>query len=224
MQLTVKQRLVQYLKYKKIGQNRFESLAGLSNGYISNLKTSPSVDKAEKIFVAAPDLNRDWLLRGEGEMLNVMNELESIPTPAVESGLPVYEDAYFGCSPGGFMGALKDADARMAVPGLADDGRTFVVRARGESMVNRDNPSRSIPDGAYVAIQKTALSTPLWGEAYALATDDGCIIKRLYPSEREGCVRCVSINADEFPAFELRTDEIHDFGLVKAVITVAIWR
>ena len=93
-----------------------------------------------------------------------------------------------------------------------------------DTMVNRDNPSRSIPDGAYVAIQKTALSTPLWGEAYALATDDGCIIKRLYPSEREGCVRCVSINADEFPAFELRTDEIHDYGLVKAVITVAIWR
>lgn len=158
------------------------------------------------------------------EILEFVDGLSAPSAPAVESGLPVYEDAYFGCSPAGFAGALKDADARMAVPGLTDDGRTFVVRARGESMVNRDNPSRSIPDGAYVAIQKTALSTPLWGEAYALATDDGCIIKRLYPSEREGCVRCVSINADEFPAFELRTDEIHDFGLVKAVITVAIWR
>lgn len=158
------------------------------------------------------------------EILEFVDGLSAPSVSAVESGLPVYEDAYFGCSPGGFTGALKDADARMAVPGLTDDGRTFVVRARGESMVNRENPSRSIPDGAYVAIQKTALSTPLWGEAYALATDDGCIIKRLYPSECEGCVRCVSINADEFPAFELRTDEIHDFGLVKAVINVAIWR
>lgn len=69
MENTVKQRLVAYLKYKRLGQNRFEAIAGLSNGYIANLKSTPGAEKLLKIFVAAPDLNRTWLLSGEGDML-----------------------------------------------------------------------------------------------------------------------------------------------------------
>ncbi len=69
MQQTVKERLVKYLQYKKIGQNKFESLAGISNGYITNLKKAPGSDILTKILNAAPDLNQQWLLTGEGEML-----------------------------------------------------------------------------------------------------------------------------------------------------------
>jgi SOS-response transcriptional repressor LexA len=139
-------------------------------------------------------------------------------------GVPVYSDAKFGCSPGGFMGAIESskADAHVVVPGLRNDGQTFIVRARGNSMVNRDDPEHSIPDGAYVAIQKSNLSTPQWGEVYALSTDDGCIIKRLYPSERENYVKCVSLNDKEYPCFELHSNEIHDIAIVKAVLTVSI--
>lgn len=69
MEITVKQRLVEYLKYKKIGQNRFERLAGLSIGYINKLRREPSVTKIRCILNAAPDLNEKWLLTGEGNML-----------------------------------------------------------------------------------------------------------------------------------------------------------
>lgn len=70
MQQTIKERLVIYLKAKKMGQNRFEALVGVSNGYISNLKKSPGAEHLTKILNAAPDLNQHWLLTGEGEMLN----------------------------------------------------------------------------------------------------------------------------------------------------------
>ena len=70
MEGTVKERLVKYLKFKHIGQNRFESMAGISNGYISNLKSSPGASHLTKIIKAAPDLSRSWLLTGEGEMIN----------------------------------------------------------------------------------------------------------------------------------------------------------
>lgn len=70
MEQTVKERLIIYLKYKKIGQNKFEAMAGISHGYISNLKSTPGIDKLTKILVTAPDLNKTWLLAGEGEMLN----------------------------------------------------------------------------------------------------------------------------------------------------------
>lgn len=69
MQQTIKERLVIYLKAKKMGQNRFESLVGVSNGYISNLKKSPGAEHLTRILNAAPDLNQHWLLTGEGEML-----------------------------------------------------------------------------------------------------------------------------------------------------------
>lgn len=143
-----------------------------------------------------------------------------------KGGIPIYRDARFGCSPSGFVGAIeeKNADDYILVPGLKNDGRTFVVVARGESMVNKANPSQSIPNGAFVAIEKSTLSSPQWGETYALSTDDGCIIKRLYPSEHDGCVKCVSFNETEFPCFELHTSEIHDIGIVKAVMTVNIWK
>lgn len=220
METTVKERLIEYLRFKEIGQNRFEALSGISKGYIHNLKYSPSPQILQKIFNAAPDLNRTWLMTGEGPMLNGEGEKKE----GHGGGLPVFHDAMFGCSPSGFMGSLEksQADDRMAVPGLVNDGRTFIVRAHGESMVNKANPEHSIPNGAYVVIQKSNLSTTQWGEVYALSTDDGCIIKRLYQSDKDGCVKCVSYNADEFPSFDLPTTEIHDIGLVKAVVTVNV--
>lgn len=69
METTVKQRLIEYLKYKGIGQNRFEKKAGLAIGYISKLRIEPSPTKLRSIINAAPDLNKDWLLTGDGEML-----------------------------------------------------------------------------------------------------------------------------------------------------------
>lgn len=69
METTVKQRLVEYLKHKGIGQNRFERMAGLSIGYIAKLRIEPSPTKLRGIINAAPDLNERWLLTGEGSML-----------------------------------------------------------------------------------------------------------------------------------------------------------
>lgn len=70
MEKTVKERLVDYLIYKHIGQNRFEAIAGIGRGYISNLKKNPGAEVLTKIFAVAPDLNKEWLLSGEGKMLN----------------------------------------------------------------------------------------------------------------------------------------------------------
>lgn len=78
MEQTVKERLVSYLRYKKIGYNRFEALAGVSSGYIANLKNSPGSNVLVKILNAAPDLNEKWLLTGEGEMLNSNTDLSVV--------------------------------------------------------------------------------------------------------------------------------------------------
>lgn len=99
MEQTIKERLVSYLKIKQMGQNKFESIAGISNGYISNLKSTPGSVILTKILNAAPDLNQQWLLTGEGEMLNNGNQDEqeyavSESNPIQYSALPVWADAF----------------------------------------------------------------------------------------------------------------------------------
>ena len=68
--MNVKDRVSEYCKRKNIAISRFEKEAGLSNGYFNQVKKRPSLDKLESIGKAFPDLNKDWLLTGEGEMLN----------------------------------------------------------------------------------------------------------------------------------------------------------
>lgn len=222
METAVKERLIEFIKAKDISIREFERACGLSNGYLKSLRRSPKSEKIADILSAFPDLNRVWLLTGEGSMLT---NPEPGTSPPHNAAIPFFDDIQFGCSPGGFTGAveIKKAQAQIIVPGLSADGSTFVVRARGDSMVNAANPERSIPNGALVAIRKSYISTPRWGETYALSTADGCIIKRIYPSDREDYIRCVSFNSEEFPPFELHKSEIYDIGNVVAVINLTHW-
>ena len=77
MEESVKQRILAFIKEKSIGQKKFEETVGLSNGYVNNLKASPSSNVLQKIFSAYPDLNKSWLLTGEGSMLSA-SEPDSI--------------------------------------------------------------------------------------------------------------------------------------------------
>lgn len=67
--MTIKERIEIFIERQGIKRSVFERLCGLSNSYTRNLKVSPSMDKIEDILNAYPELNRVWLLSGEGEML-----------------------------------------------------------------------------------------------------------------------------------------------------------
>lgn len=66
---TVKDRLLRYISEKNMTVRDFERSVALSNGYVSSIRKSIGHDKLESITEKYPDLNRDWLLFGEGEML-----------------------------------------------------------------------------------------------------------------------------------------------------------
>lgn len=67
--MTVKERLEEYLKYKKINKSAFGREIGVSNAYISSIRKSIQPDKLKAIALSYSDLNIDWLLTGEGKML-----------------------------------------------------------------------------------------------------------------------------------------------------------
>lgn len=88
--MTLKDRVKVYCDRKNIAVTKFERMAGLSNGYFKENTKRMSDDKIESIHRAFPDLNIDWLLTGNGEMLK--GEAIFIDTPAIEDVAEVVED------------------------------------------------------------------------------------------------------------------------------------
>lgn len=74
----MKKRLLFFLAYLGIGQNKFEEKVGLSIGYINKLKGDMKFNTINKIAIAYPELNTGWLLTGEGHMLK-----QGIPSVSV---------------------------------------------------------------------------------------------------------------------------------------------
>ena len=67
---TVKERLTSYLAFKRINKSEFGRIIGVSTSFIASMRKSLQPDKVASIAQNFPDLNIQWLLTGEGNMLN----------------------------------------------------------------------------------------------------------------------------------------------------------
>lgn len=66
----IRDRILIFIEKSGLNKSRFEKETGLSNGYLNNIKGNIGMSKLKDILKTYPELNRDWLLYGEGEMLN----------------------------------------------------------------------------------------------------------------------------------------------------------
>lgn len=80
--MEVKDRIIAFLKHKKLSQAKFEQIVGLSNGFVSSIGKSIRGDSINKMSAVFPDLNQAWVLLGVGEML------DSSAQPKIEVAKP----------------------------------------------------------------------------------------------------------------------------------------
>lgn len=66
--MDIKERLIEYIRLNKIPTAKFERSCGLSNGYVKSIKKNPGIEKIDNILRNYPDINREWLLTGHGDM------------------------------------------------------------------------------------------------------------------------------------------------------------
>lgn len=198
-----------------LGTENFSELArilGVTKHTVANWKKRNTYDVA-KIESAIPDVNRLWLLTGEGPMLKSTVEAVEEPKPSIvwdeterHAGVPIY-DVDFACS---FVEMYNDFSSHpigwLSLPPFNDPERYAVVRAVGDSM------SPDIEHGALIVLGRQPLPVDriFYGDMYGIETiDDMRSIKRIVRSEDKGKVRLVPSNPaygdyQDYPAEAIR--------------------
>lgn len=93
--MSVKGRLIEFIKFKGISIRQFCKEVGLSSGYVTSMRNSLQPDKLHKIMVKFPDLNPTWLMCGEGEMLRAGENVIMHPIDRdklIELGADIFKD------------------------------------------------------------------------------------------------------------------------------------
>lgn len=233
------ERLDKFMEYKGLNDNRLTVETGISNGIIGKARKrgALSQDNISKLLYAYSDLNANWLLTGEGLMLKSENQIKDDNTVILSEGYKHYETNNYGipkpfidsidatCGyPNGFSVAIMAKECEnIIIPFMGD--YDFSIRARGDSMINRKNPSRSIRERDIVVCKLWKSRTHIrWGEIYALATTEGVIVKKIMESDTEGHVKCVSFNTEDgYKPYDLPLEEIHDWAIVVGVASINTW-
>ena len=79
----IRQNLLTFLNYRQESKSDFYKKSNLSNGFIDKLGDRLSIKSQSRISKAYPELNINWLLTGEGEMLNNGQKHLSQPEPLI---------------------------------------------------------------------------------------------------------------------------------------------
>ncbi len=174
-------RFIKYMDYKGLNDNQVTVDCGLAIGLIGKAKKGKSDlgrNTVEKILRVYTDLNREWLLTGEGEMLK--SDSVSLKESADGTGVPFYDiDVTCGITES-FADVREEPQFRINYAPLNDCDAAFPVY--GDSME---------PDfyaGDVVMVREIHnVDSMLWGEPYLIITNAACdnlrTIKNVYLSD-----------------------------------------
>ncbi len=228
--LTQKERIIQFIEKEGISKNKFYTRTGISNGTLDK-KSGITGDTILKIHKAYPDINLEWLITGEGEMVkssifSLHSNLQSIREQyaAVVNIDPttIPEASFLGAEPPlEFIpifayNEVHRCHGYLSIPklGMCD----------GAGYVSSDSMYPLIKPGDIVCY-KTANHTPVihWGEAYIVFLridgEEFLTIKNINKSDKkEGYVTLSSYNQSYQPK-DVPLECIQWKALIKAYVS-----
>lgn len=211
--MSVQERLMQFLAYKRISKLAFANSIGRSPSYVTNIVNSVGSSSLKVIEEKYPDLNSHWLLTGEGEMIKKEEPIEStIPVSDCQYLIPVLPIAAQAGKLTDFIASISEHDCEKMISPIR--GTDFAIPVTGDSM------SPEYPSGSKVLVAKINDKAFIdWGRTYVLDTCNGIVIKKVYPSENEGYIKCVSVNPN-FPTFEVNVNDI--YGWYRVLMSLSL--
>lgn len=196
MQTTPKERLIQYLKHKHLSLSAFSLKCGIDKSVVSRIDNNSSAATLKKITDNS-DLNVEWLMTGEGDMLkhqdspilDVNSQTQNNPRL-----IPFYDVE----TTGGYNGRISSSSDEGNLigyiqPGGWFDGReTAAIRHVGDSMVE-------YPDGCILAVKEVKerhLLVP--GRNYVIETTEYRITKRVQRGSSRDTLMLYSSNTERY--------------------------
>lgn len=210
---TVKERLQQFLKEEGISASEFSRKMDLSPAYIASMRKSMPEEKVEKLIRVFPQLNRDWLLFGRGKMYIETGNPEInphrldkymvplVPTQARAGAFNLYADGYTENDCQKIYSPTRDAD--------------LAIQVTGDSMEPK------IREGEFLFLQKINEKAFIpWGSPLVLDTQNGSLVKLLYPSDKgEKYLLAKSYNP-AYPPFIIPTESIN--GIYRIICSMMV--
>lgn len=188
--MSIQERFQTFISYKHLSKRKFQDSIGVSNSYIQNIVNGISDDVLNSIMKKYPELNTDWLLTGNGNMLlspMVDKNLDSY-TINYKKGVPYYNVDFIG----GFDIVLND---QTTMPEYLIDFKKY-NEATCWCNVTGHSMEPEITHGDIIALKKVEdVSFLPLGEIYAIVTTNGMrTIKRIGPSTKEDCYTLIPTN------------------------------
>jgi hypothetical protein len=231
--MNVKERVKKFIEHKKLPISKFEEMCDLSNGYISAMRKGFGQDKLNNVLSVFPELNREWLLYGEGEMLKPQQ-------PSVQQNnyngngnyVVVGNNNQTTCDNCGANISTLETEEVQAAPFVPEslavrpgiDVVEELEKREGElelSPIRTEMPItcwyRMIDDSLYpdyklgenlaLLAYPQGKEKPIPGKAYVVQTESNGMIPRiLFP---EGCdFKARSLNPDKYPDFTIERDDV----------------
>lgn len=206
--MSVKERLIEYLDFKGISKSNFGRAIGVSSAYVTSIRKSIDDEKVLRISEKYPDLNINWLLYGEGEMLKTSTE-QTETTPYTVPLVPISAQ---GGSFNDFVASVRDSDCEKVISPVKHVD--FALTVTGDSM------APEYPGGSQVLVRKVNERAFIeWGRVYVLDTCNGTVIKKLNPGRDDDEVLCVSVNPDYQP-FYVKLSDV--YGLYRVMMCMTL--
>lgn len=206
-------RIKEYYKLK--GNAELARFLGVAPNTITNWYGRKTFD-IDVIYTKCVDIDMNWLLTGEGNMLRTESEKEenisvAHPSDSPMEGIPLIPISAMAGAFTGEQTVLEYECERFVVPTFK--GAEFLISVKGSSMYPKYN------SGDIVACKRLPMDELFfqWNKVYVLDTDQGPLIKRVKPGSDKEHVLIVSDN-ERYEPFELPLNRIYHVALVIGVI------
>lgn len=205
-----------YMKYSGLNDNRVTNDLGLSVGTLGKSRNDSrdlSDRNIELILNYYKNLNRVWLLTGEGEMLNT-----KLPTNINGEGVPYFEDIE---SSGGIIPAMNENGKEIPTFFINYEhfnDCTAYLQHVGDSMYPK------YCAGEIIAVKRIYnFDVVLWGEAYLIVTNDNAnslrTVKLLFQHDEQSKIILRASNPNYKGDTVINKVDILSMFIVKGKIT-----
>lgn len=178
----------------------------------------------DRLCSLSDNLNKDWLLTGEGEMLRESHNTEQDSDTTISSGKVIpYYDAEVAAGTNYAMEMAQTTPVGMIeIGGLLKDSE-FAMRVYGNSMVP------NYPAGCVIGLRQYNEHFIEPGTVYVIETEENRFLKRLYYSKDKKAFRCMSDNHIKhetgpmegeyfYPEFEIPFEDVRRLLRVTGVV------